>query len=124
MGQTAALLPGKKFKQETILEDLRNYRAELRQLSKLGFIVEDSHFPGGWKIQPEVMLWWLADELTRLLRDDASVTEWLQTNRMDGLLTPTQRKHLTAAGRFVGELLLDGIKDLLKKAVKDALAGE
>ena len=122
LGQIKELSGGKKFKQDTILKDLSQYRPELRQLSRLGFVAEAPHLPSGWKIQADVMLWWLADELTRLLRDDESVMQWLQTNRMDGMLTPTQRKHLTAAGQFVGGLLLGGVKDLLKKTVQDALS--
>jgi len=122
LGQAKELVNGKKFKQDTILKDLSQYRPELRQLSKLGFVAEAPDLPSGWKIQADVMLWWLADELTRLLRDDESVTQWLQSNRMDGMLSPTQRRHLTAAGQFVSGLLLDGVKDLLKKSVQDALS--
>lgn len=56
------------------------------------------------------MLWWLADELTHLLHDDKSVKLWLENNQ-DGLFTPEQRQYLGKAGRFVGEILFNGVKD-------------
>ncbi|MFN8458568.1 MAG: hypothetical protein U0401_28595 [Anaerolineae bacterium] len=34
--------------------------------------------PGGWRIGPQAMLWWLADELARAVRPDIPFEEWLR----------------------------------------------
>lgn len=96
---------------------------ELNQPKQLGFIIEDKDNPGNWQIGPEVLLWWLTDELTRAVRDDDSFQTWIREQQWDGsILNKTQKGFLKEVGKYLGNVTKDGIVyELIKFAATVAV---
>ncbi len=67
-----------------------------------------------------MFLWWLADELVKIVRRDTPFEEWLQAQEMEGLLTKGEKQKLEKAARSAGELLKGGATALIQAAAKGA----
>jgi hypothetical protein len=65
-----------------------------------------------------VFVWWLADELVKVVRRDTPFEEWLQAQEMEGLLTKGEKQKLEKAARAVGEVLKGGATALIQAAAK------
>jgi hypothetical protein len=103
-----------RFDIETMVQTLPEYIPELRQLETHGFITPASGIPGQWKVQAEVMLWWLSEALIKAMREGDGVGRWLQAEGWEGLLKKGEKETLFQAVKTVGGLLPTGI-DLLAK---------
>jgi hypothetical protein len=112
------LLPECEFHVTRLTRDLRDLEPELRVLEKQGYVEEDESIPGGWRVRAGVFLWWLADELVKIVRRDTPFEEWLQAQEMEGLLTKGEKQRLEKAARSVGELLKGGATALIQAAAK------
>jgi hypothetical protein len=71
-------------------------------------------------VRPSALLWWLADELVRTVRDEPSFEEWLRKQEWEGLLTRSEKRELDKGVRTIGGLLKDGAKTLIEAATKGA----
>jgi hypothetical protein len=69
-------------------------------------------------VRPQAFLWWLADELVRIVRDESSFEEWLRKQEWEGLLTRSEKQQLGKGVRAVGGLLRDGVASLIEAAAK------
>jgi hypothetical protein len=118
LAQTPRLLKQRAFHVERLLRDMRDFAPELRTLKKRGFVTEDETTPGGWRVRPQALLWWLADELVRVVRPEMPFEEWLQKQEWEGLLTRGEKRQLEKAVREVGRLLKDGAATLIEAAAK------
>jgi len=116
--QVPYLLRRREFDMKRLLHDTRDFRPELRSLEKQGFVTEDEDIPGGWRVRPQVFLWWLADELVRAVRDDPSLRDWLRKQEWEGLLTRGEKDRLVKAIRAIGGLLKDSAATLIEAAAK------
>ena len=112
------LLSQREFDVEHLLRDLRDFGRELKPLEKQGFIVEDEKVPGGWRVHPGALLWWLADELLRIVRDETPFEEWLRAQEWDGLLKRGEKQQLDRGIRAIAGLLKDGAATLIEAAAK------
>jgi hypothetical protein len=88
------LLPGRQFLIDAFIKELRDLGPELYDLEVTGMLAHDEQVPGGWRVRPQIMLWWLADELIRALRGDTSFGDWLRAQELDGLLTRREREQM------------------------------
>ena len=111
-------LGDREFRVEHLTRDLSDLRPELRALQKQGFITENSAISSGWQIRPAVFLWWLADEVVRVARDDTPFDKWLLAQLWEGSLTRGEKQQLGKVIRAVGSLLKDGAATLIEAAAK------
>ncbi|MCP4344074.1 MAG: IS4 family transposase [Desulfobacterales bacterium] len=95
-----------------------DYSAELRRLKDAGTIIESGE--DNWHITQQAFLWWLADEIKRITRDESSRDEsgfeaWICEQEMDGLLTKQERKNMSQA---VSEIATKGATTLIESFAK------
>jgi len=108
------------------LRDMRGLEPELRLLKEQGFVVEDENIRGGWRVRPQVFLWWLADELARMVRHRVPFEEWLQKQELGSLLTRDEKEQWGKVVQTLRELLQDGVKALIEvgiKGIMEAMTG-
>ncbi|MDM8563659.1 ATP-binding protein, partial [Candidatus Marithioploca araucensis] len=101
-----------QWNKQDLLRDMGGFKPELRRLEKQGFILRQKDYQKRWQqvwqsifngnssgylIYPEVLLWWLADELAHAARDEQSYNEWIRTQELDGILTQEQKQQLNQA---------------------------
>ena len=99
---------------------VRDFDPELRLLDKQGYVAEDTTVPGGWRVRPQALLWWIADELVRTTRDEIALAEWLHRQEMESLLTQGGEEQWTEAVRAVCGVLRDGVETLIEAAARGA----
>jgi hypothetical protein len=108
---------------ERLVRDMPDLELELRALAKQGFVAEDATIPGGWRVRPGAFLWWLADELVRMVRREVPFEEWLRKQEWEGLLTRDEKQQLDKGVRALGDKLRDGAAPLIKAAAEGAAKG-
>lgn len=111
------------FRLEYLNRTMSDSQSELRELQKQGFIVEDVATVDGWRVRPGVLLWWLADEIVRLARDDTPFEEWILAQEWQGQLTREERKQLRTMGHVLGGWFEKGATVLIEAAAKGLGAG-
>ena len=62
----------------------------------------------------DALLWWLADELRRNVRDETPFGDWIRAQHMDNLLTERDRQRLTQAAQSVVSLVGKGATTLIE----------
>ncbi|MDM8560530.1 hypothetical protein [Candidatus Parabeggiatoa sp. HSG14] len=116
-----------------LLGDISSLKPVLRRLEKQGFILKEKDYQKRWQqilkhiirnnssgylIYPEVLLWWLADELAQAARDEQSFNKWIQTQELDGILNQEQKQQLNQAGQSIAHsLVAAGIFEFIKTAI-------
>jgi len=106
------------FRVERLARDLRDLGPELRSLLKQGFILEEPGIPDSQRIRPAVFLWWVADEMVRMARDDTPVDKWLLAQEWQGQLTRGEKEQLRKIASALGGLLDKGVTTLIQAAAK------
>ena len=114
-GEMPRLLAEKEFYIPNLLKKLPDYAPELKELKRRGFIKDDEELESGYCVTAEVMLWFVADELLKALREDDSLGAWLHREEWDGVFTTGEKKQLTKAAKSVGWILRDGIEIFMQK---------
>jgi hypothetical protein len=113
------LLGEKQFDLSALLKELPNYGPELRELKQRGFIREEPSLAGGWSVTAGILLWWLADEWIRALRQQDDLVAWLGNQGLEGgLLKTGERKQLSAAAKSLGMLLKGGLPIFIQSAAE------
>ena len=118
-GKCRDLLGNRKFHLDTLLKDLPNWAPELADLQVIGLTKEAPAIPGGWLVTQGVMIWWLADELSRALRDDSAFSQWLRSAELEGHWTHGQREQLKENFRNFG----GGVTQLIERFAMGIGAG-
>jgi hypothetical protein len=113
-------LGGREFLVQNVLDDLSDLWPEIRLLQQQGFIEQSGSHESPWRIRPGVLLWWLSDELVRILRDDRNIDEWLRDNEWHGAITPADRNRLRSMLGKVNKALEKGVSTLIEAAAKGA----
>ena len=89
-----------------------------RFLEKQGFVAQDEAVPGGWRVRPQVLLRWLADELVRMARSETIFGG-------EDLLKPDKKPQSTRRGVWYDEesrqIWLDG-KEITRELSADQYA--
>lgn len=75
--QVPDMILGKSFTDSELTLDMLALGPEIFQLRRQGEIQEDSRRPGFFEIREGALLWWLADEILRTIREEVSFEEWL-----------------------------------------------
>jgi hypothetical protein len=117
-----SLLNQREFHVKNLVRDIRDFGPELRLLERQGFVSKDKSISGGWRVRPSVFLWWMADELVRIMHDDLSLKESLQKQERvwKGLLTRGEKpkKAIRAMTNFLFNV---GVTELIRIAVRGAV---
>ncbi|MGK7875178.1 MAG: hypothetical protein AB4426_18360 [Xenococcaceae cyanobacterium] len=108
------LLPQRSFWVDGLIKDLRDLGPELKDLKATGLIARNEKVEGGWQVEPQVMLWWCADELVRVVRADTPFEDWLRAQELDHLLTHKERENLSQMAGWVAEVLQQGASKLVE----------
>ena len=118
----AAQLPnGRAFDIHALLRDLPHLAPELRKLEQWGFVYPAADRAVGYAPQAEVLVWYLADTLTRALRPEGvDVAAWLAAQEWQGLLKRGEMQALQRALSRVGGLLQEGASILIRAAAEGA----
>jgi hypothetical protein len=117
------LLKNHTFDIQALLRDLPNLSPELSKLERRGFLRPDARLQSGYTPHAGVMLWYLADELTRLIRNEMDLREWLVRQEWEGLLKSGEKEALQRFVGKVGSLLEEGAKAFIVAAAEKALNG-
>jgi hypothetical protein len=114
LAHTAHLLPEREFLIDGFVEGLRDFEPELNDLESVGVIARDKRVRGGWRVVPQAMLWWLADELVRAVRVDTPFENWLRMQELDNLLTRKERDQLGKVMDGAVQVLRQGATTLVE----------
>ena len=116
LAQMALLMEDHFFDWSNLIEDINDYTPEMRGLEKSGTIVEVEN--GDRQIKQRALLWWLADEVKRMVRDEASFEEWLEEQEFEGIFTREERRSIGEISREVAEFLGQGATTLIHAFAK------
>ncbi len=111
-------LQDRSFDVESLILDLRNFGPERRSLQKQGLIAEDQRIPGGFRVVPLVYLWWMAEEVIRIVRSDKPLAEWLRAQEWGELMTRSEKERLSGVLRSLGDVVKTGATSLIEAAAK------
>ncbi|GEM_PF-2667602 len=90
----AHLLKKEGFFNKAFLKGIAEWKPELDELQVRGWIRPNSDFQGGYCLNSQIMLTWLADELAKLGRDSQSFENWLQDKGIDGAFLSVNEKKI------------------------------
>ena len=116
LAEIPRLLGDHTFKVSELIEDLDDYGEELDMLQISGTLAQNDE--GEWKVAQDALLWWLADELRRHVRDETPFGDWIRAQHMDNLLTERDRQRLTQAAQSVVSLVGKGATTLIETLAK------
>ena len=116
LAQMALLVEDHYFDWSNLIEDINDYTPELRGLEKAGTIVKLRGRDR--EIKQRALLWWLADEVKRMVRDETSFEEWLEEQEFEGIFTQKERRSLSTISREVAEFLGQGATTLIESFAK------
>lgn len=118
LAQIPWLLNERRFQTGSMVHDMADLEPELRLLKKHGFVTESAAIPGGWRVRPAAVLWWLADEVRRTIRPDTPFEDWLREQELDGLVTRKEKQRFDKALGATMVLLKGGVSVLIEAAAK------
>jgi hypothetical protein len=116
LAEIPRLLGNHTFKVNELVEDLDDYSDELGMLQVSGTLAQND--AREWKVTQDALLWWLADELRRNVRDETPFGDWIRAQHMDNLLTERDRLRLTQAAQSVVSLVGRGATTLIETLAK------
>jgi hypothetical protein len=103
-----------------IVQVLLDLDPELRLLERQGFVTKDGTLLGGYRVRPQVLLWWLADELARAARTPEFTADWWRDPNVSGFHPSAERAWLEETSRVIGESFPGGARDLIALAIEIA----
>lgn len=116
LAQMSLLVEDHTFEWSNLVEDIDDYTPELRGLEKSGTVIK----VGGsnHRLAQRALLWWLADEIKRLVRDELTFEQWLEEQEYDGVLTQKEKRTLGEVARELGVFLQQGATTLIEAFAK------
>ena len=116
LAQIPRLLAEHKFKVSELVEDFDDFGPELDVLEVSGVLIKNEN--DEWIVAQDALLWWLADELRRNVRDETAFGDWIQSQEMDNLFTKQDKERLGAAANSALQLLGKGSATLIETLAK------
>ena len=117
LAQIPRLLAEHRFKVKELVDDFDDFGPELDTLQVSGTLAKNDN--DEWIIAQDALLWCLADELRRNVRDDETAFgDWIRAQEMDNLLTQQEKAKLSAAASSVLALLGKGSATLMETLAK------
>jgi len=119
------LVTGKEFDLDHLLESFSNYNPEVEELCKRGILIREAKTRTGFRLQSQVMLWWLASELIRVTRpqDNDDLGGWLRQQEWDGIIKGEEKTQLKKALTSLGSMLKTGIESFIKSSAEGFAKG-
>jgi hypothetical protein len=119
------LVASKEFDIEALIGSLQAYSPEIDELKKRGFLVPDGDLRSGYRLQAQVMLWWLAGELIRVTRPQGGndLGSWLNSQQWDGIIKANEKSQLLKALTSLGGLLKVGAEAFIKASAEGFAKG-
>jgi hypothetical protein len=117
LAQMSLLVDDHAFEWSNLIEDIDDYSPELRGLEKSGTVFKNGSGSSRLLMQ-RALLWWLADEIKRLVRDETSFEEWLEEQEYDGVLTQKERRSLGQVARELAGVLSQGATTMIEAFAK------
>lgn len=101
------MISGRKFDVDSLVASLDTYMPEILELKKRGFLVENDESTSGYRLQGEVILWWLAIELSRITRskDGDYLRQWQEDQQLDIQIKGREKSQLQKAFTNLGPIL-------------------
>ncbi len=124
LAQMALMVEDHYFEWSNLIEDINDYTPELRNLEKSGTIVKVQK--GDRQIKQRALLWWLADEVKRMVRSEATFEQWLEEQEFEGIFTQKEKRSLGQVASEVAGFLGQGATSLIQafaKGVGEGLGG-
>ena len=118
LAQVPYLLDKRNFLTQNFVKELPDFSPEINDLKAIGWLKEDDDIPGGYRIAQGAMLWWLADELLRIIRSKTAFETWFRGQHLMGPLSEKELRYLGKAAKFAGELLEQGAVILIEAYAK------
>lgn len=113
--QTPYILKNHNFIPDDFVKEIHKFSPEIEELESFGYLERDEKVPGGYKLTQGAMLWWLADELSKTLRDEQTFQEWiLDKELVKGVFRKNELEQLQKMGKFIGNLISEGSLSLIK----------
>jgi len=116
LAQMSLLVEDHTFEWSSLIDDIDDYSPELRGLEKSGTVVKIGG--SNRQIMQRSLLWWLADEIKRLVRDEMTFEHWLEEQEYDGVLTQKEKRSLGQVVRELGGFLGQGGTTLIEAFAK------
>jgi hypothetical protein len=116
LAQMTTLAEDHYFDFANLIEDITDYSPEIRGLEKAGTIAEVQR--DKWQVTQRALLWWLADEIKRQVRDEATLESWLDTQELAGILTQQEKKDLVNVLGKLGTFLGHGATSMIEAFAK------
>jgi hypothetical protein len=119
------LVSNKEFDIDSLLKSFADYIPEVDELRKRGFLVQDTGMRTGYRLQAQIMLWWLASELFRSFRsqNDNDLGDWLRTQEWDGIIKGEEKAQLKKALTSLGGLHKNGVESFIKASAESFAKG-
>jgi hypothetical protein len=116
LAEIPRLLSSHRFKVSELVEGLDDFSDELDLLQVSGTLSQTDE--GEWQVAQDALLWWLADEIRRNVREESPFADWIRAQHMDNLLTERDRQRLTQAAQSVASLVGRGATTLIETLAK------
>jgi hypothetical protein len=116
LAQMALLIEDHNFEWSNLIEDISDYTPELRNLEKSGTIVKGTK--GNRQIKQRALLWWLADEVKRMVRDESTFEEWIEEQEFEGIFTQKEKRGLDQIAQELAGVLGQGATTLIQAFAK------
>ena len=71
-----------------------------------------------WQVTQRALLWWLADEIKRQVRDEASLETWLESQELTGVLTQNEKQDMMQVLGKLGDFLGHGATMMIEAFAK------
>jgi len=117
------LLGGREFDLSKLRDSLPSYNNEVKKLAQNGFIMRGLKLKTGWKILPQVLLWWLTGILLAAIRENNDLGGFLKEHEMNGLFSQSEKVQFTKAVVGLGNLAKLGIESFVKAASEGLAKG-
>ncbi len=117
------LVKGREYNIESLIGSLDTYTPEVDELKKRGFLVTDNDNKSSYRLQAEVILWWLANEMIRMTRskDGDYLSQWQRDQQLEGLLKGPEKTQLQKAFSVLGPVLKTGTNVILETLINAAI---
>lgn len=109
-------LAGHQFKVSELVENFDDFGTELDALQVSGTLMQNEN--GEWIVAQDALLWWLADELRRNVRNETAFADWVRAQEMDSGLTEHDQEQLNAAAQKVLSVVGKGATTLIESLAK------
>jgi hypothetical protein len=116
LAQISELAEEHRFDWANLIEDIGDYTPEIRGLEKSGTIVEVTK--GKWRVAQGALLWWLADEIKRQVRDEATLEAWLESQELSGVLTQVEKRNIMQVLAKLAGVMGQGATTLIEAFAK------